>query len=150
MLAADDDIRVVVGATVEDSVLREAVEPFGNRRYAVLVDDGDRLTVQAAKQGFGESPTLLEEIASPAQLGHRALIIAANATPIVTGHNRSLAKVTQAILGTGTRLLLTPAKRADARDLTMTLEPDQYFTRPPGRGYLATADAPALIQLAMS
>ena len=77
-------------------------------------------------------------------------IIAANASPIVTGHSRSLAKVTQVILATGTRLLLTPAKRAEARELTMTLEPDQYFTRPPGRGYLTSTDAPRLIQLATS
>ena len=48
----------------------------------------------------------------------------------------------------GTRLLLTPAKRTDARQLNIALEPDQYFTRPPGRGYLATTGAPTLIQLA--
>jgi hypothetical protein len=48
----------------------------------------------------------------------------------------------------GTRLLLTPAKRADARELGIALEPDQYFTRPAGRGYLASAGAVTLIQLA--
>ena len=29
----------------------------------------------------------------------------------------------------------------------MALEPDQYFTRPPGRGYLASTGVPTLIQL---
>jgi S-DNA-T family DNA segregation ATPase FtsK/SpoIIIE len=150
MLAGDDGIRVVVAAAVEDTVLREAAEPFGNGRYAVLLDDADRLTVQAAKQGFAESPTLLDDIAHPAQFGRRALIVAADATPILSGQRRSLAKVTNEILTSGMRLLLTPAKRADARELSMALEPDQYFTRPAGRGYLASADAAVLIQLAMT
>jgi hypothetical protein len=48
--------------------------------------------------------------------------------------------------GGAASLLLTPAKRADAKQLGMTLEPDQYFTAPPGRGYLATTGAPTLIQ----
>jgi len=150
LLADDEGIRVIATATIADTALREAAEPFGDRRYAVLLDDADRITVQATKQGFSESPTLLDEIGQPAQFGHRALIIAANATPILSGSRRSLAKVTNETLQNGARLLLTPAKRADARELGMTLEPDQYFTRPPGRGYLATTGAPTLIQLAMS
>ena len=149
MLAGDDSIRVITAATVEDSVLREAAEPFGERRYAVLLDDADRITVQPAKQGFNDSPTLLEEIARPAQFGHHALVLAADGTPILSGQRRSLAKVTNEIMMSGTRLLLTPAKRADAKQLGMALEPDQYFTRPPGRGYLATTGAPTLIQLAV-
>lgn len=149
LLADDEGIRVIATATIADTALREAAEPFGDRRYAVLLDDADRITVQATKQGFSESPTLLDEIGQPAQFGHRALIIAANATPILSGSRRSLAKVTNETLQNGARLLLTPAKRADARELGMTLEPDQYFTRPPGRGYLATTGAPTLIQLAM-
>jgi S-DNA-T family DNA segregation ATPase FtsK/SpoIIIE len=148
MLAGDEGIRVVTAATVEDSVLREAAEPFGNRRYAVLLDDADRITVQPSKKGFNDSPTLLEEIARPAQFGHHALILAGDATPILSGQRRSLAKVTNEIMMSGTRILLTPAKRTDARQLSMTLEPDQYFTRPSGRGYLATTGAPTLIQLA--
>jgi len=148
LLAGDDGIHVVTAATLDDSILREAAGPFGDRRYAVLLDDADRITVQPTKQGFNDSPTLLEEIARPAEFGHRALILAADATPILSGQRRSLAKVTNEILMSGTRLLLTPAKRADARQLSMTLEPDQYFTRPPGRGYLATTSVPTLIQMA--
>ena len=150
LLADDEGIRVIATATIEDTALREAAEPFGERRYAVLLDDADRITVQATKQGFSESPTLFDEIGHPAQFGRRALIIAANATPILSGSRKSLAKVTSETLQNGARLLLTPAKRADARELGMTLEPDQYLTRPPGRGYLATTGAPTLIQLAMS
>jgi S-DNA-T family DNA segregation ATPase FtsK/SpoIIIE len=147
MLADDNGIHVITAAAIEDTALREAAEPFGDRRYAVLLDDADRLTVQATKQGFSESPTLLDEITQPAQFGHRALIIAADATPILSGNQKSLAKVTNNTVQSGTRLLLTPAKRASARELAMTLEPDQYFTRPAGRGYLASTGAPALIQL---
>jgi len=148
MLADEDGIRVLTNAAFEDTELRAAVEPFGDHRYVVLVDDADSLTVQAAKQGFGESPTLLDEIARPAELGHRALIIAADAAPILAGNRRSLAKPANEALNNGTPLLLTPAKRADARLLNMTLEPDQYFTRPAGRGYLASTGTPLLIQLA--
>lgn len=147
MLADDDGTRVVVAGALADSALRETAAAFGDR-YAVLLDDADRITVQRAKQGFGDTPTLLDEIAHPAQHGRRALILAADATPILSGQRRSLAKVTNEILMSGTRILLTPGKRGDARELGMTLEPDQYFTRPPARGYLATTGAPTLIQLA--
>jgi S-DNA-T family DNA segregation ATPase FtsK/SpoIIIE len=150
LLEGDDGIRVMTKAVIEDTALREAAEPFGDRRYAVLLDDADRITIQATREKFSESPTLLDEIAHPAQFGHRALIIAANPTPILSGSRKSLAKVTSETLQSGARLLLTPARRADARELSMTLEPDQYFTRPPGRGYLASAGAPILIQLAAS
>jgi S-DNA-T family DNA segregation ATPase FtsK/SpoIIIE len=149
MLADDDGITVISRAAVEDTALREAVSRFGDRRYAVLLDDADTITVQAAKQGFGEAPTLLDEIAHPSQLGQRALVLACDATPILSGNRRAFAKIANEILQSGTRLLLTPAKRADARQLNMTLEPGQYFTRPPGRGYLASTGAPTLIQLAI-
>jgi S-DNA-T family DNA segregation ATPase FtsK/SpoIIIE len=148
MVSGEDDIKVVTGLTVEDSALREAAESFGEARYAVLFDDAERITVRASKEGFSEAPTLLEEISQPAAFGNRALIIAADPGPIVSGQRRSLAKVTSEIMLTGTRLLLTPAKRPDAKALNITLEPDQYFTRPPGRGYLASVGAPTLIQLA--
>jgi DNA segregation ATPase FtsK/SpoIIIE, S-DNA-T family len=149
MLADEEGIRIVTAATLEDSVLREAAEPLGNRRYAVLLDDADQITVQPTKQGFNDSPTLLDEISRPAQFGHHALVLAADATPILSGQRRSLAKVTNEIMMSGVRLLLTPAKRGDARQLGMALEPDQYFTRPPGRAYLAATNTPTLIQLAI-
>jgi DNA segregation ATPase FtsK/SpoIIIE, S-DNA-T family len=148
MLAGEHGIRVVTGTAIEDGVLREAAESLGDRRYVVLLDDADRMTIQAEKKGFSEAATLLDEIAQPAALGHRGLVIAADVTPILSGNRKSLAKVTNEILMSGTRLLLTPGKRADARQLNMTLEPDQYFTRPRGRGYLASADTPTLVQLA--
>lgn len=149
MLAEEEGIHVISQVALEDVALREAAEQF-NGRYAVLLDDADRITVQAVKQSFSESPTLLDEIARPAELGHRALIIAANPTPILSGQRKSLSKPSHEILSNGTRLLLTPAKRADARELSMSLEPDQYFTRPAGRGHLASTGAPTLIQLTTS
>ena len=150
MVADEEDIKVVTAVSIEDSALREAAESFADRRYAVLLDDADRITVQAEKQGFSEGPTLLDDIAPQGEFGRRALIIAGNASPIISGNRRSLAKVTKEILMSGTCLLLAPAKRADARELGMNLEPDQYFTRPAGRGYLATVPSPTLVQLATS
>jgi S-DNA-T family DNA segregation ATPase FtsK/SpoIIIE len=151
LLADDDGVRVVTGASIDDAALRAAAEPFGSGRYVVLLDDADRITIQATKKGISESPTLLDEIIQPAQLGHRALIVAGSATSLLAGGRRSLTKVTSEILLSGTRLLLTPAKRAEARDLKMTLEPDQYFTYPAGRGYLASVGgAQTLIQLAVT
>ena len=44
---------------------------------------------------FAESPTLLDEIAHPSSFGRRALIIAADAAPILSGQRRSLAKPTR-------------------------------------------------------
>ena len=95
MLAEDEGIRVITAAVVEDTALREAAEPFGDNRYAVLLDDADRITIQATKQSFAESPTLLDEIAQPSSFGRRALIIAADAAPILSGQRRSLAKPTR-------------------------------------------------------
>jgi DNA segregation ATPase FtsK/SpoIIIE, S-DNA-T family len=148
ILSGEEGIKVITGAAVADSALREAAGEFGDRRYAVLLDDADRITITATKKGITDAPTLLDEIAHPAQFGNRALILAADPTPILSGTRRALAKVVNEILMTGTRVLLTPAKRTEARELGMTLEPDQYFTRPPGRAYLATTTAPILIQLA--
>jgi len=147
-LADDDGIRVITASGIDDFDLRAAAVSFGDDRYAVLLDDADRLTVHAGKQGYRDADTLLDEIARPAASGKQALIIAADATPILSGSRRSLDKPVREALNSGSRLLLAPAKRADARLLNMTLEPDQYFTGPSGRGYLASAGAPTLIQLA--
>ncbi|MBO0819843.1 MAG: hypothetical protein J2P26_03220, partial [Nocardiopsaceae bacterium] len=150
MLADEEDIKVVSGMTVEDSALRDAAESFGEGRYAVLLDDAERVTIRPTQGRFSEEPTLLDEISQPSSFGHRALVIAADPNPILSGQRRSLAKVTSEIMLTGNRVLLTPAKRPDARQLNVTLEPDQYFTRPPGRCYLANVGTPTLLQLAVA
>jgi S-DNA-T family DNA segregation ATPase FtsK/SpoIIIE len=150
MLADEENVTVLTAMSIGDAALREAVAPFGERRYAVLLDDAEKITVQATKQGFNDAPTLLDEIVRPDALGRCALIMAGDATPILSGSRRSLQKVTSEIMMSGTRLLLNPAKRADARDFKLSLEPDQYFTGLPGRGYLASTGAPALIQLAQA
>lgn len=149
MLPDEENVRLVSGLTIEDAALREAAEPFGDDRYAVLLDDAERVTIRATVESYSEEPTLLEEISEPSAFGRRALIIAADAEPILSGQRRSLARVTSEIMTTGTRIVLTPAKRYDAMQMNITLEPDQYFARPPGRGYLATVGAPALLQLAV-
>ena len=148
MLANEENVTMLTAMSIEDAALREAAAPFGERRYAVLLDDADKITIQATKQGFNDAPTLLDEIIRPDALGRRALIMAGDATPILSGSRRSLQKVTSEIMMSGTRLLLNPAKRADARDFKLSLEPDQYFSGLPGRGYLASTGAARLIQLA--
>lgn len=55
----DDDIRVITAALVEDSVLREAAEPFGDRRYAVL--STTRTGSPRAHPGAGTSPRLVHQ-----------------------------------------------------------------------------------------
>ena len=150
MLAGEEDIKVVSGMTLEDAALREAADSFGEGRFAVLLDDAERITIRPSKDGFVDAPTILEEISTPAAFGHCALVIAADPNPILSGQRRSLAKVTSEIMLTGTRLLLTPAKRPDARQMNVTLEPDQYFTRPAGRCYLSNVGPATLLQLAVA
>ena len=50
ILADDGETRVLVGGAVADSDLREAAATFGDRRYAVLLDDADRITVQPGRR----------------------------------------------------------------------------------------------------
>lgn len=149
-LLPDDDpeVRVVTSAAVTDAELRGAAATFGDRPFAVIVDDCDQVSVLATEQGFAAAPTLLEEIAQPAARGRRALVLTGNAAPVLTGFPGPLARLIGTVLATGVRLLLTPENRAAALAHNFALEPDQYFTDPPGRGYLSTARGALLLQLA--
>ncbi|MFG1696778.1 FtsK/SpoIIIE domain-containing protein [Nonomuraea sp. NPDC049309] len=137
--------RALTGTTFADADLREAVA--GLDRYAVVADDLDQLTITAAEQGFDTLPTLLQDILAPSELGRRALVLAGDATPLLEGHRRSLAGEVTEMLRSGVRILLTPANRVQAREHGISLEPDQFFTGPSGRGYLAVARRVELVQL---
>ena len=64
----------------------------------------------------------------------------ARVTTAARGNNISLRI---SLLMTGTRLLLTPGKRSEAKEVGMTLEPDQYSSTSAGRLAAATWSAPA-------
>ncbi|MGC4759245.1 FtsK/SpoIIIE domain-containing protein [Micromonospora trifolii] len=148
MLPDDAGLRVLTGVTFKDSDLREAVAAFGDEPYAVVVDDLDRITVLPSEQGFASSPTLLDDISSPAARGRRALVVTADAAPLLTGFPSPLTRLVNAIVMAGTRLVLVPGNRSTAVAHNITLEPDQYLSGPPGRGYLAAGRTPVLVQVA--
>jgi S-DNA-T family DNA segregation ATPase FtsK/SpoIIIE len=142
----DPGLRLVTGTVVTDIELR--AQAFTDERYAVIVDDCEQVGVTPSQDGFLDAPTLLQEIAAPSALGHRALVLAGDAAPIVTGRRPALIRVVGEMLTGGTRLLLAPSNAFAARELGVSLEPDQLFAGPPGRGYLATGRSTLLIQLA--
>lgn len=148
-LPDDSGVRVVTGFSIKDIELREAAAIFGDGPYAVLFDDADHVTLVPSQKGYNDMPTLLDDIADPSSLGHRAVVLAGDMAAVISGRRRSLARIINEILSSGARVLLTPAAREAARDLAVTLEPDQYFAAPPGRGYYQTVGAqPTLLQLA--
>ena len=132
----DPSVSVVAATTLSDPDLRSAAESFAGRRYAVVVDDCEQVSVTPRQEGFADAPTLLQEIASPGGLGHAALILAGDALPILSGQRRSLMRVVNEVMTAGTRLLLTPTSPPVAREHGLPLEPDQFFAGPPGAGIL--------------
>ena len=148
LLPQEDGVRVITGVSLKDEQLREAVVDFGDNPYAIVVDDANQLTVVAAKQGFGEAPTLLEETAQFTARGRAALVLTADATPILTGFPSPISRVLNSVVTNGSTLLLTPNSRAAALAHHAALEPDQLFAGPPGRGYLLGGPDPTLLQVA--
>ncbi|MBO3675363.1 FHA domain-containing protein [Streptomyces sp. NEAU-YJ-81] len=148
LLPDDAGVRVLTGISLKDSDLRDAAAAFGDCPYTVILDDADHITLQPTQQGFTDAPTLLDDITRLSARGHHALILTADATPILTGFPNPLARLINTIITTGHRILLTPTSRPTAIAHTITLEPDQYFNAPPGRSYLATGQTPTLLQLA--
>lgn len=148
-LVPDDfGVQVITDTTVKDIALREAAKLFGDSRYAVVMDDCDQLTITPSEAGFQDAPTLLEEISKPAALGRQALVLCGDASPILSGQRRSLARALEEVMTSGSRLLLTPGTPQTAREHGFTLETDQFLAGPPGRGYLALGQSILLAQLA--
>ncbi|MFI6237723.1 FtsK/SpoIIIE domain-containing protein [Micromonospora sp. NPDC050784] len=148
LLPDDPGLRVYTGVTIRDVDLREAVAAFGDEPYAVVVDDVDRVTVLPTEQGFASSPTLLDDLIHPAARGRRALVVTADAAPLLTGFPSPLTRLVNAVMMAGTRLVLAPGNRMTAVAHNITLESDQYLTGPPGRGYLSAGRDPLLVQVA--
>ncbi|MEU7588693.1 FtsK/SpoIIIE domain-containing protein [Micromonospora sp. NPDC049230] len=148
LLPDDAGLRVLAGVTFRDGDLREAAASLGDGPYAVVVDDVDRITVLPTEQGFASSPTLLDDITSPAARGQRALVVTADAAPLLTGFPSPLTRLVNAVMMTGARLVLVPGNRSAAVAHNITLEPDQYLTGPAGRGYLSAGRALVLMQVA--
>ncbi|WP_200824583.1 FtsK/SpoIIIE domain-containing protein [Nonomuraea solani] len=141
--------RTLAGTTFTDADLREAATAFGDGQYAVVMDDFDQLTITPGEQGFDTLPTLLQDILAPSELGRRALIMCGDATPLLEGHRRSLSGEVTEVLRSGTRFLLTPTGRVQAREHGLHLEPDQFFGGPPGRAYMGTSRRLDLVQFAV-
>ncbi|MFI6293984.1 FHA domain-containing protein [Nonomuraea sp. NPDC050790] len=139
--------RVLTGTSFTDDDLRAAVP---GPRYAVVVDDFDRLSITAAQTGpsgtAADRPTLLDEAAS--RLGAHALVLAGDATPILEGRPHPLAPVVTEVFRSGARLVLNPGDRAAALIHGLVLENDEHVSGPPGRGYLSVAGRTVLVQLA--
>lgn len=150
LLPNDPGVRVITGVSHKDADLRDAAAAFGDGPYAVILDDADHITVIPTQQGFTDAPTLLDDVARLSARGHHALILTADATPILTGFPSPLARLINTIVATGNRILLAPTGRSTAVAHSFALEPDQYFTSPSGRGYLAASQTPILLQLAMT
>ncbi|MFI8094048.1 FtsK/SpoIIIE domain-containing protein [Streptomyces sp. NPDC086080] len=148
LLPDDPGVRLLTGVSHKDTDLRDAAAAFGDNPFALLLDDADHITVLPTREGFADSPTLLDNVAGLSARGRHALVVSADGTPILTGFPNPLARLINTIMTTGTRILLTPTNRPAAVAHNIALEPDQYFTTPPGRGYLATSRAPVSLQLA--
>ncbi|MFI0813771.1 FtsK/SpoIIIE domain-containing protein [Streptomyces echinatus] len=150
LLPDDPGVRVLTGISHKDTDLREAAEAFGDGPYALLLDDADHIVIVPTQEGFTDAPTLLDDIARLSARGRHALVLSADASPVLTGFPSPLTRLINTVVATGHRLLLTPAGRPAAVAHSVMLEPDQYFTAPPGRGYLSSGRAPILLHLAMA
>jgi S-DNA-T family DNA segregation ATPase FtsK/SpoIIIE len=149
MLPDDAGIRVVTGVTVKDSDLREAAAAFGDNRYAIVIDDVNQMTIAVEQDGYMDVPSLLDDSAQFTARGRTALVLATDATPVLNGHMGPQSRLVMGTVnGGGAYVLLTPADRPTALVHNMTFEPDQFFTAPPGRGYLNAGRGPTLLQLA--
>jgi S-DNA-T family DNA segregation ATPase FtsK/SpoIIIE len=148
-LPDDAGVRVVTGVSLKDADLRETAAEFGENPYAVIVDDLSQINLVAEQQGFMDAPTLLDDCAQLSSRGRTALIMTGDATPMLNGLPVPGSRlVNNAVAGGGAYILLTPPDRPTAIAHRISLEPDQYFGGPPGRGYLSFGRAPILVQLA--
>lgn len=148
LLPDDAGVRIVTGTNIKDADLRDAAESFGDGRYTVVLDDCEQLELTPSTDGYTPSPTLLDEISNAGSRGRQALIICGNAAPILNGQRRSLVRVVNEVMTDGARLVLTPTNRISAHEHGLALEPDQFFSEPPGRGYLSASPSTILLQVA--
>ena len=148
-LAGRPAVSVLPGPTLTDDVVRTAARALGTDRVVVVADDCEQLTLTPTTRSFEELPTLPAEATTPDRLGTMGLVLCGDAAALLEGPRRSLSVVTRHVLTEGTRLVLAPTTRAAAREHGLTLEADQFFPGPPGRGYLVTGRDTALVQLAL-
>ncbi|MCW6007064.1 hypothetical protein K1W54_21130 [Micromonospora sp. CPCC 205371] len=149
LLPHDRLVRVLVGSGFEDRDLRAVAAQFGERPYAMIVDDVDRLSINAVVESSTELPTLPHQIAEPAGLGRAALVLCGDASPILNGQRPSLRQPVVEAVTSGTRILLAPSSVAVGRELGFTLGADQLFSAPPGRGFIGIDHQMEPVHLAM-
>jgi DNA segregation ATPase FtsK/SpoIIIE, S-DNA-T family len=149
LLPDDAGVRVASGVSLKDADLRETAAHFGDNPYAIVVDDVSQVNLVAEQDGFMEMPTLLDESAQLSSRGRVAIVVTADATPMLNGMLGAQSRlINAAVNGGGAYILLTPADRATGLAHNLSFEPDQLFAAPPGRGYLAMGRGPVLVQLA--
>ncbi|WP_285597171.1 FtsK/SpoIIIE domain-containing protein [Kineosporia sp. NBRC 101731] len=136
LITPDPDLQILAGTAWTDEKLHEAAAVFDGDPYVVVVDDFDQMKIEARMENFAPAPTLLDELADPASAGKRALVLCGDAGPVLDGAVRGLARVVEASVQGGTRLVLSPMGVFAARQLGLTLERDQILPVPPGRGYV--------------
>jgi DNA segregation ATPase FtsK/SpoIIIE, S-DNA-T family len=149
LLPDDSGVRVMTGVSIKDADLREAAEAFGDNPYAIVIDDLTQVNILTEQENFMEKPSLVDECSQLSARGRVAIVFTTDATPMLVGFLGTGSRLVNSVInGGGAYILLTPADRQTASAHNMTLEPDQFFTAPPGRGYLAAGRAPVLLQLA--
>lgn len=140
-------ITVLAGAVFADADLRAAVKDVADGRFAVVIDDFQQTAVTPSTEGFADRPTLLDDLAGPMAQGRQALVLCGDATPALDGTKPKFGRLVSEVMS-GTRVLLTPMNPHAARMHGFTLDPDQFFAGPPGRGYLGVGSSVRLVQLA--
>jgi DNA segregation ATPase FtsK/SpoIIIE, S-DNA-T family len=137
-----------IGPTLSDEALRQAAGVLSTARTVIVVDDCEQITVTPTERKFEEVPTLLSDAIAPPAQGLMGLVLCGNAIPLLDGPQRSLTTVARQVREEGACLLLTPSAPGVAREHGLKLEADQYFTGPPGRGYLKAGRERLLVQVA--
>lgn len=149
-LAGRTGVAVLIGPTLPDSSVRAAASALGTEKVVMVVDECDQITVtETKKNAFEEAPTLLDEAVTPDRLGRMGVVLCGDAMPLLTGPRRGLYPLVRKALTEGASVLLLPNPPA-ARELNVKLEPDEYFSTPPGRGHLISGSHRTLIQLAVT
>jgi S-DNA-T family DNA segregation ATPase FtsK/SpoIIIE len=150
LLPNDGGVRLLTGVTHKDGDLRAAAAEFGDNPYALVVDDVTQINLVPEQEGYLDMPTLLDEGTQPTARGRMAVVLTGDAAPVLNGlPSPSFRWVNAAVNGGGATVVLTPANRAAGVAHNLSLEADQYFGGPPGRGYLSLGQAPVLVQLAL-
>jgi DNA segregation ATPase FtsK/SpoIIIE, S-DNA-T family len=146
IVAGLPNVHVLVGPTLTDDTIREALGALGRAQSAIIVDDCEQLTV-SDNGPFGDKPTVLQEAVSPERRGCMALVLCGNASLLFDGPIRSLTRLTRSVRDEGVSVTLNPPTPNFAREHNLRLEADQFLNGP-GRGYFTSLSSSLFLQMA--